>query len=527
MRKTAYIWTLVVLVASMGFAQAQGPSNQTTDSTATAASVEIQQLREALAAQQKQIAEQQARIDALAMQVRSQQAQTSAATVTGQPSLSAVAQVTEQKKPENPPPPSDAIVLKGGKIKIGAVAFADWSYYNQTGFGPAFLDTPNVYPGPGNDGYNSFDVTRTYINFLFSPTDWVTFRITPDIYRDIGSPAAQKLSSTSGISSTPNGSLNLRLKYGYAEFPKLFSGAFKDDNIRVGQQTNPLIDWQEGLYGYRFTSLVPWNFISLSSTYTGASLNGPIKWGGKQYLDYQIGVFNNSNFHAFELAETKTGMARLSFYPMGATSKYQGLGFTGFIDYGYNNAAPEGNSETPVVRAAALAHYQSKHDGGQIAFEYDFGRNAFSTGNLFGGSAPLDLVGLGTTRFAGMSSLASAVLAGRNTRQQGYDVFGHINVPNTKFAFFGLYQYFQPNTKIPLNPLDFQRVVAGISYRVNKNVRFAFDTQDVLYKHSQFTYPASSLATFSPTLAAANPGGIANAVPPSVKALFLNMEFTF
>jgi hypothetical protein len=423
---------------------------------------------------------------------------------------------------------SDSIVLKGGKIKIGAVAYAQWSAYYQTGFGPAFLDTPNNYPGPGNDGYNSFDVTRTYVNFLFSPTDWVTFRITPDIFRNIGSPSADALSGTSGTNSTPDGSLALRLKYAYAEFTKMFGGAFKEDNVRFGQQVNPLVDWEEALYGYRFTNLVPWNFTSLSSTYTGISLNGPIKKNGKQYVDYQIGVFNNSNFHQFELSETKTVMGRVSVYPMGASSRFQGLGLTGFADYGYSNAAPEVAAKTPVVRTAALIHYQSAHNGGQIAFEYDFGRNAFSTGNMFGGSEPKDLLTPATvTSFAGMSSLAKSILAGRRTKQQGFAVFGHINIPNSKYAVFGTYQFWQPNTNVRQDPLDFHRLVAGISYTLNKNVGLALDSQNVLYRHRQFTYPAADIALFDPALAATNPGGIANAVPKSVKAIFANMEFTF
>jgi len=49
----------------------------------------------------------------------------------------------------------------------------------------------------------------------------------------------------------------------------------------------------------------------------------------------------------------------------------------------------------------------------------------------------------------------------------------------------------------------------------------------VLYHHDQFTYPAELLATFNPALAAANPHGITNAVPPDIKAFFANIEFTF
>ena len=53
-----------------------------------------------------------------------------------------------------------------------------------------------------------------------------------------------------------------------------FSGAMKDDNIRFGQQPNPVVDWEEAMYGYRFVSLVPWNFISLSSTTAGGVYSG-------------------------------------------------------------------------------------------------------------------------------------------------------------------------------------------------------------------------------------------------------------
>ncbi len=517
---------LALVLAASAWGQQQQPSSPAPDQTA-------QQLK-ALA---EQVKAQQRRIERLEQQL--QQALSNRQEVAHAPNLGTVASTAPVLPPareanlrheaqgtsEKAPTPSDAIVLKAGKLRIGAVGYGQWGAYYQTGFGPAFYDSPTTYPGPGNDGYNAFDITRAYLNFQFSPTDWVTFRITPDIYRDINNAPGQKLSGTSATGATPNGSLNFRLKYAYAEF-KPFSGTMKDNNIRFGQQVNPLIDWEEALYGYRFASLVPWNFISLSSTYTGLSLNGPLKWNGKQYLDYQIGVFNNSNFHQLEQAETKSGMARVSFYPLGASSRFQGLGLTGFVDYGYTNSAPEA-LKTPVMRTAALVHYQSAHDGGQIALEYDWGRNAFSTGNLYGGSAPADLVGLGTTQFAGLTALSKSILAGRNTKQQGFAAFGHINIPNTKWAFFGTYQFFQPNTDVPRNPLDFHRTVAGISYRVNPHVRLALDSQNVLYRRSQFTYPAADIALFDPALAAANPGGIPDAVPKSVKAIFANMEFVF
>jgi hypothetical protein len=149
--------------------------------------------------------------------------------------------------------------------------------------------------------------------------------------------------------------------------------------------------------------------------------------------------------------------------------------------------------------------------------------------NLFSGAGPQDAFGLATTPtpFAGMSRLAAAILAGAHTQQKGFDVFGHAAIPNSKFILFGMYELFQPNTNVVSNPLDFHRVVGGISYVYSKHLRFALDSQNILYRRSQFTYPASELGRFSSKLAKANPNGIPNAVPPDVQAIFLNMEFSF
>ena len=86
---------------------------------------------------------------------------------------------------------------------------------------------------------------------------------------------------------------------------------------------------------------------------------------------------------------------------------------------------------------------------------------------------------------------------------------------------------FKPNTNIDENPLDFNHLVVGVAYRVSPRWRFAISYQQAQYSHDQFTFPAATLATFSPALAAANPNGIPSAVPPSVHVGFFNLEFTF
>jgi hypothetical protein len=541
------------------------PAPQTSSTPAGITENDVKELREALAAQQQQIAAQQQQIkqqqemlerlsQALDTQKSSQAAQKEAASpavgrqapnlgqvASNTPIIPAgtaasssappkIAEVSEGQATGSAPTQqaSDSIELASGKIKIGALAYADYAYYYKTGFGPQFLTQTN-FAGAGNNNYSTFEVNRTYLNFVYTPSDFVSFRITPNIYRQLGTVTADKFGKVAALPASVDGNYTFRLKYGYAEL-NTFKGveSMKDDNIRFGQQMNPLVDWEEGLYGFRFVNLVPWNYLSLSSTQIGLAANGPIKVNGKQYLDYQVGVFDNSNFHQFEQSASKEGMARLSFYPFGASSKYDGLGLTGFIDYGYTNVAPD-TPNAVVERVAGLVHYSSPHNGYGIAGEYDFGRNAFSINNLFSGAGPQDAFGLATTPtpFAGMSSLAAAILAGTHTRQKGFDVFGHAAIPNSKFVLFGMYEFFQPNTNVPTNPLDFHRVVGGVGYVYSKHLRFALDSQNLLYHHNQFTYPASDLAQFSSKLAKANPNGIANAVPPDVQAIFLNMEFSF
>lgn len=422
---------------------------------------------------------------------------------------------------------SDSIVLAQGKVRIGAVLYTDWAYYAKTGFGPQFVTQTN-FPGPDNDNFSTFDVHRTYLNLFFMPTDWVTFRFTPNLFREIGNGTADKFGKTGGAPSSEDGNLALRVKYAYLEFGKIFdkSAAFKGTNFRFGQQMNPLIDWEEALIDYRFVTLVPWNYLSLSSTQVGAALNGAVKANGKQYLDFQIGLFNQASFHAFEQAETKQFMVRGSVYPMGAASRFQGLGITGFYNRGTSNAAPD-TGTAPVTRIAALVHYATKSNGAAIVAEYDSGKNALSVNNMFSGSEPQDLLGVGTTAYAAPSALWSAALAGTQTKQRGYYVFGRANVPNTGVGFFGYWHYFQPNTNVADNPLDFDRTGIGVAYRFNRNLRFAVSNQNVLYRRSQFTYPVDLLATLSPSLATAHPTGIDNAVPPSIKAIFASFEFTF
>ena len=306
------------------------------------------------------------------------------------------------------------------KISIGTLVYADYRFYSHTGFGPQFL-TQQVWPGPGNDSFNSFDITRTYLDFKFTPTEDVSARVTPNMYLMINTGA--KCTATvagknictassgdpdglnTGWGQTVDGNLGFRVKYAYIDYNTLFQkllkiDAMRDDRITFGQQPNPLVDWEENLWGFRYTALTPWNYLSLASSQVGVSMKGPIKVNEIQYADYDFGVYDDASFHATEQDSSKQVMGRVTINPLGAHSRYDSLGLTGFYDFAYSNkCTPDDNSVAGnnstcghIARAAALAHYTAEHWG--LIGEWDYGHNAFSSSNLFSGSGPSDAIGI-------------------------------------------------------------------------------------------------------------------------------------
>ncbi len=415
----------------------------------------------------------------------------------------------------------------GSRIKIGTLWYADWGMYTHTGWGPQFAENLNP-PGPGNNFYNSFDITRAYINLLFTPMDDWTLRVTPDIYRTIGS-SNQKFGTNQSLGSNLNGNLGYRLKYTYLRYGAALKSwqAAKSDTITFGTQPNPLIDWEEQLFGYRYVTLVPWNYIGLSASHTGLSIQGPINFNEKQYLDYDAGVYDNGSFRTTEAANTKEAMIRTSFYPFGAKWRFDGLGLTGFFNYGYGNTTPDAaqlptTSKGPnsaIYRMAALLHYTTEQMG--VAFEYDLGKNAFSSGNFFSASGPPQQ--FGTTpappAYAGFNTMVNGILNSGQAREEGFDFFGHYHFPDTPFTVFGLFQWFLPNTKVSKNPIDFERYAVGVSYQYNEFLRFALDSQALMFYHQQFTFPDGQVTGVD--------SDTPFAVPRDTHALFLNLEFNY
>jgi hypothetical protein len=370
--------------------------------------------------------------------------------------------------------------LASAHLKIGATVFADYSYWSDYDGATAFVDNQTKPSSVKDQNYNAFEVTRTYFNLLFTPSDAVSLRITPDIYRtsavtgvtSTASPCTS-LPCTPTITNTytTDQSLTFRLKYGYIDLNKLFAATnyFKHDKITFGQTQQPLTDWEEGLTGHRYTYKMPMDFSSgLSSTYVGVRVRGPIELKGKEYLDYDLGVFTNGSYSTTEQSAAKQFMGRVSYYPMGTKTDRTGLGVTIFGDYGTTNVAPSSaaSGQYGLDRMVIMGHYQTSDKGFLITGQYDLSHNVKANGVNQSGFA-----------FEGNARLGGAA---------------------SPFHAFGLYQHYEPNSNATTNDkTKYSRTVGGIAYKLYKNLDIALTDSNYHYDKAAGKNDANAVSVFT------------------------------
>jgi hypothetical protein len=370
--------------------------------------------------------------------------------------------------------------LASAHLKIGATVFADWSYWSDYDGSTAFIDNQTKPSSVKDQNYNAFEVTRTYFNLLFTPTDAVSLRITPDIYRTSAVTAVTSTASTcTALPCTPtitntyttDQSLTFRLKYGYIDLNKLFAGSkyLKDTKITFGQTQNPLTDWEEGLTGHRYTYKMPMDFSSgLSSTYVGVRAHGPVKFNNKEYIDYDLGVFTNGSYSTTELSDTKQFMGRATWYPLGTKTDRTGLGATIFGGYGTTNVAPSSaaTGQYGLDRLVIIGHYQTADKAYLITGQYDLSHNVKANG----------------------------------VTQKGYAFEGNARLGGAKSPFhaFGLYQYYEPNSNLTTNDATkYSRTVGGIAYKLNKNLDISLGDSNYHYDKAAGKNDANAVSVFT------------------------------
>ena len=360
--------------------------------------------------------------------------------------------------------------LAFGKVKIGATFFADYSYWSDYDNSTQFIDNQTKPSAISDENYNAYEVTRAYVNIFYTPSDAVTLRITPDIYRTSAvTGVTSTVSKCTALPCTPtvtntyttDQSLTFRLKYGYVDLNKLFAGNkyLKDTKITFGQTQNPLTDWEEGLTGHRYTYKMPMDYASgLSSTYVGVRAHGPIKFNSKEYIDYDLGVYTNGTYNQTEASDTKQFMGRATWYPLGTKTDRTGLGLTLFGGYGTANVAPHAAAATQygMDRLAVLVHYQTANKAYLLTGQYNLSHNVKNSNNT----------------------------------QSGYAFEGNARLGGAKSPFhaFGLYQYYEPYSNATNDKAtQYSRTVGGIAYKFNKNLDISLGDSNLHYTNPKVT----------------------------------------
>ena len=193
-------------------------------------------------------------------------------------------------------------------IKVGATIYMDYTYQN----------TPEITDSDGNTvNPSSFNVSRAYINITGNISHLIAFRITPDVTRE------------TGVGSTLNGSLTYRLKYAFAQF-NLDDHMTKGSWLRLGIQQTPWIDFQEGIYRYRFQGTV---FAEregyLTSSDAAVSFHTNF---GKNFGDLHVGFYNGEGYSKVEANNEKAFQVRGTLRPLPGAPMLRGLRLSVFYD---------------------------------------------------------------------------------------------------------------------------------------------------------------------------------------------------
>jgi hypothetical protein len=214
-------------------------------------------------------------------------------------------------------------------VKTGATIFADYTW----------TESPRAKDAAGNTIHNSaFNVGRAYLNITGNVNHWLAFRVTPDIVRE------------SGSGSSLAGSYTFRLKYAFGQF-NLDDWTTKGSWVRFGLQQTPFIDFEEGIYRYRFQGSV---FVDREGFMTSSDNGLSGHWVFPQgYGDVHGGFYNGEGYSKAEANNEKAFQLRATVRPMPLGGVWKGLRVTGFID---EDHPVEGAKRTRGIVAVTFEH---------------------------------------------------------------------------------------------------------------------------------------------------------------------------
>jgi hypothetical protein len=223
-------------------------------------------------------------------------------------------------------------------VKVGVTIYTDYTYQSN----PTATDTDGNVINP-----SGFNVSRSYINITGNLNHLVSFRITPDVTRESG------LVTLGTGSSVSNDSLVFRIKYAFGQL-NLDDWLPKGSWIRFGIQQTPLLDYEEGIYRYRFQGTT---FTEREGFYNSADAGVSFHTNfPNNYGEIHAGLYNGEGYakpevndrHAFDIRGTLRPFAQ-------AAPVMRGLRVTGYY------VADDYVQGAPRTRAVGQVTFEHKY----------------------------------------------------------------------------------------------------------------------------------------------------------------------
>ena len=320
-----------------------------------------------------------------------------------------------------------------------------------------FQTNPRTTDADGNlVKKNAFDVARSYINITGNVSHIVAFRLTPDITRESG------LLSLGTGNSVSSDSLVFRIKYAYAQF-NFDDWMTRGSWARIGIQQTPWVDFEEGIYRYRFQGTVFAERIPLPTAMTSADAGASFHYNfPSNYGDLHVGIYNGENYQKVEVNDRKALEFRGTLRPF-ATGMPVLRGLRAHLVY-YSDHYARGDERKRVM--------------GNVTFEHQYLNAGFDY----------------------LSADDKTLATVTNASSQGYSVWATPRAPMANGSSWeGLlrYDHFTPNTATTLAPVSTSpapgatvlndqhqnRTIVGIAYwfphqgNVSTAILFDYDEQ--------------------------------------------------
>jgi len=243
-------------------------------------------------------------------------------------------------KPKEAPKPREE-----SSVRVGVTIFADYTYQ----------DAPKITDSDKNSVHlSSFEVRRAYINVTGNVSDWVTYRVTPDLAARLATTTtATGLPAGASVTASTNydGSAVIRLKYAYGQvnFDKVTThGTW----VRFGQHQTPFLAfYEDNMYRYRWQgTLFEEREGFLSSSDVGLSGRFVLP---NDYGDLHVGYYNGDTYTRAEVNDQKAFQIRASLRPLPKRGVVKGLRVHVFYDH---DSPVKGGSRERTIAFATFEH---------------------------------------------------------------------------------------------------------------------------------------------------------------------------